>query len=221
LAYLSDGLVTSYQPLSYTSAESNYPMITFDQDLDLYVTWLEKGETSYSVYLATTDPAKKIAINQVGLEDYLYLGAEGLFGLLAGVVLSPFAAAVWGGAGLLALTFNLILSQFHKPVFRTVGEILSIVGGVVIFWLVKIATLPGLRDGYIPFSAWIPRIPPTLESPLVIGVPVLIGLISFGLAWRFTYGKQAASPINFHLIYSGLDALMSCAVYGILIYGSF
>jgi hypothetical protein len=221
VAYLSDGLVTSYQPLSYTSAESYYPSMVIDAEGDLYISWLEKGEVTYRVYLTTTDSDKKYFINQVSLQDYLYLGAEGLFGILAGAVLSPFAAAVWGGAGLLAFIFNIVLSQFQKPIFRTVGEVLSMIGGVVIFWLVKYATLPGLKDGYVPFSAWVPRLPPKWETPLVFGVPVLIGALSIFIAWWYTYGKKSGSPINFHLIYSGMDALLSCAVYGILIYGSF
>ncbi len=220
IGYLSDGLVTSYQPLSYTSAESYFPAVFYDQEQDLYVTWLEKGEFTFRVYLTTTDPAKKANLDIVSKEDYLYLGAEGLFGIMAGAVLSPFAAAAWGGLGLLAFIFTLIFSQFHKPIFRTVGEILSMAGGVFIFWWMKLATLPGLQDGYVPFSAWIPRIPPAYEQPLIIGVPVTIGLIAFATAWFNTYGKKNGSAINFHLLYSAVDTVLSCAIYGVLIYGS-
>lgn len=221
VVYLSDGLLTSYQPLSYTSAESYYPDVNIDQDNELYITWLEKGETTYRVYLTTTDPEKRITIDQVTLEDYLYLGAEGLFGMLAGAVLSPFASVVWGGAGLIAFIFNIVLSKFNHRIFRTLGEILSIVGGILIFWTVKTGTLPGLKDGYVPFSAWIPRIPQGFERPLIVGVPILIGLISAVFAYSKTYGKDSGSPIYFYLIYSAADALFSCAIYGILIYGSF
>lgn len=222
VAFLSDGLVTSYQPLSYTSAESYYPSVVADQEKNLYVSWLEKGESAYRVYLTTTDPVKRAQIDQVTTEDYLYLSAEGLFGMLAGMVLSPFAAAAWGGIGLFAFIFNLILSQFHKPIFRKIGEYLSIAGGMGIFWFMKRATLPGLRGGeYVPFSAWIPRIPEVLHQPLTIGVPILIFLIAFLVAWFKTYGKKSGSAINFHLLYSAVDAVLSCAVYGVLIYGSF
>lgn len=223
VAFLSDGLVTSYQPLSYTSAESYYPSIVIDQGKNLFITWLEKGEFSYRVYLTTTDPVKKAQIDQVTTQDYLYLTAEGLFGMLAGAVLSPFAAAAWGGIGLFAFIFNMILSRLHKPIFRTIGEILSVAGGVGIFWFMKRATLPGLRRGdiYVPFSAWIPRIPEYLHQPLTIGIPMLIFLIAFFVAWSRTYGKKSGSAINFHLIYSAVDAVLSCAVYGVLIYGSF
>ena len=222
IAFLSDGLITTYQPLSYTSAESYYPSVVNDQDLNLYVTWLEKGETSYRAYLTTTDPLKKEHLNLVTTDDYLYLSAEGVFGLLAGAVLSPFAAAAWGGFGLFGFIFNMIFSQFNKRVFRTIGEILSIVTGMGVFWFMKLVTLPGLKTwDYVPFSAWIPRIPDTLTQPLIYGVPALIALIALSMAYFNTYGKKSGSPINFYLLYCAVDTLLSCAVYGVLIYGSF
>lgn len=221
IAYLSDGLITSYQPLSYTSAESYYPAVNLDQEMDLYVTWLEKGETTFRAYLTTTDSNKKSIIDQVSIDDYIYLLAEGLFGFMAGMVLSPFAAAAWGGAGLLAFVFNIIFSTFHNQFLKSIGEYLSIAGGIIIFWLVKLATLPGLGDDYVPFSAWIPRIPVSYEQPLIIGVPILIGVVAFAAAWFNTFGKKSGSAINFHMIYSAIDTVLSCAIYGILIYGSF
>lgn len=222
VAYLSDGLITSYQPLSYTSAESYYPSVILDQDMNLYVTWLEKGELTYRVYLTTTDSLKKTNIDLVTVDDYLYLAAEGLFGILAGAVLSPFAAVAWGGIGLIGFIFNMIFSQFNRPVFRTIGEILSMATGVGVFWFMKLATLPGLKTlDYVPFSAWIPRIPDNLTQLLIYGVPALIALIAFSVAYFKTYGKKSGSPIYFYLLYCAVDALLSCAVYGILIYGSF
>ncbi len=222
IAYLSDGLVTTYQPLNYTSAESYYPSVAHDQDMNLYVTWLEKGELTYRAYLTTTDPNKKININLVTVDDYLYLAAEGLFGILAGAVLSPFAAAVWGGIGLIGFIFNMIFSQFNKPIYRTIGELLSMATGVGIFWFMKLVTLPGLKTwDYVPFSAWIPRIPENLSQPLIYGVPALIAVIALSVAYFNTYGKKSGSPINFYLLYCAVDTLLSCAVYGILIYGSF
>lgn len=222
VAFIEDGLQTSYQALSYTSAESYYPSIISDGELNLYITWLEKGEFTYRAYLTTTAPAMKATTDLVSGEDYLYLAAEGVFGLLAGLVLSPFAAAAWGGIGMFGLAFNLIFSRFSKPSLRSVGEVISMLASVGIFWFMKWATLPGLKGGtYVPFSAWIPRIPQNIQQPLVIGVPIAIALTAFLVAYFKTYGKKAGSPINFHLIYCAVDSLLSCAVYGVLIYGSF
>ncbi len=222
IGYLSDGLITSYQPLSYTSAESYFPAVFHDQEQYLYLTWLEKGESTYYAYLTTTDPDKKAGLDIMSVDDYLYLGAEGLFGFLAGAVLSPFAAAAWGGVGLLAFGINLIFSLFNKQIYKTIGEYVSLAGSIYIFWWMKWATLPGLRGGvYVPFSAWIPRIPENIQQPLTIGIPILIGVTALATAYFNTYGKKSGSAINFYLLYCAVDTLLSCAVYGILIYGSF
>jgi len=137
-------------------------------------------------------------------------------------VLSPFAAAAWGGIGLIGFIFNMVFSQFNRPVYRTIGEILSMATGVGVFWFMKLVTLPGLKTwDYVPFSAWIPRIPENLTQPLIYGVPALIAVIALSVAYFNTYGKKDGSPINFHLLYCAVDTLLSCAVYGVLIYGSF
>jgi hypothetical protein len=221
IAYLQEGQPTSYQPLSFTSTVSYEPKLTGDDQGNLYLLWLEKREISNSVYLATTDPGKMDYLNQVTREDYLSLGAEMGFGILAGIVLSPFAAAVWGGLSLIALTINSLFKNFRSAKLRSLGQLLSLLGALFIFWWLKFATLPGIDEGYTPFSAWIPRMPVRLEQPLQIGVPVLIGLLGLFLAWFFTYRKGTRSPIYFMLIYAGVDAFLTTAVYGILIYGSF
>ena len=221
IAYLQNGQPTSYQPLSFTSTVSYEPSLTSDDQGNLYLLWLEKKEINNSVYLATTDPLKMDYLNQVTREDYFSLGAEMGFGILAGIVLSPFAAAVWGGLSLIALAINSLFNNFRSEKLRSLGQLLSIAGALFIFWWLKFATLPGIDEGYTPFSAWIPRMPVGLEAPLQIGVPILIGLLGLFSAWFFTYRKDTRSPIYFMLIYAGVDAFLTTAVYGILIYGSF
>ncbi len=222
VAYFKDGLLTSYQPLSYTPTESMFPTIFQDAEGNLYVSWLEKTRAGFNAYITTTDPGKRAVLDQVSWNDYFYLLASGIFGVLAGVILSPFAAAVWGGIGLIGFIFLLILSQFNKPIYRKIGEVLSMATGIGVFWFMKLATLPGLKDlDYVPFSAWIPHIPDRLTTPLLYGVPILILMAGLIIAYFNTYGKKNDSPIYFYLLYCAVDALLSCAVYGILIYGSF
>ena len=221
IAYFEEGKPTSYQPISFTSTVSYQPVLVNDQQGHLSLLWLEKRESGNDLYLATTDPAKMAYLNQVTTNDYLQLAAETGFGLLAGIVLSPFAAAVWGGLSLIALVINNIFKNFRREAIRNVGQVLSLIGALTIYWWLKFATLPGIDEGYVPFSAWIPRIPEVLETPLKIGVPVMIGLIGLVTAWSFTYRKSSRSPIYFWMIYSGTDAFLTTAVYGILIYGSF
>lgn len=221
IAYLKNGEPTSFQPLSFTSRVSYEPHLTGDNQGHLYLLWLEKREVSNSVYLATTDPDKMVYLNEITLNDYFSLGAEMGFGLLAGIVLSPFAAAVWGGISLIALLINSLFKNFRNPRVRQLGQVLSILGSLFIYWWLKFATLPGIDEGYTPFSAWIPRIPVSLEPILQTGVPLVIGLLALTAGWFFTYRKGTRSPIYFMLVYAGVDAFLTTAVYGILIYGSF
>ncbi len=137
---------------------------------------------------------KKNILDQVSFDDTIYLVLEGGFSLLAGLILAPFAAAVWGGGGLIAFVINMIMAQFNKPIYRSIGEYLSIAGGIYIFWWMKLATLPGIDGSYIPFSALIPRIPDSFDQPLIIGVPILIGLISFLTAWSTNLWKTIRFP---------------------------
>ncbi|MDZ7844775.1 MAG: hypothetical protein U5K99_08250 [Anaerolineales bacterium] len=221
IVYLKDGSPTSFQPLSFTSTVSYKPSITADDPGNLYLLWLEKKEFSNEVFLTTTDPDKMAYLNKVTWNDYLSLAAEAGFGILAGIVLAPFAAAVWGGISMLGLLINTITSKFRNSTVRTFGQLLSLGASLVIYWFLKLATLPGIGEGYVPFSAWIPVISPAWEAPLQIGVPILIGVLGIFTAWNFTYRKESSSPVYFLMVYAGMDALLSTAVYGILIYGAF
>lgn len=221
IIYLADGKATSFQPISFTSTVSYKPSITADDQGKLYLLWLEKKEFSNEVFLTTTDPNKMAYLNEVTWNDYLTLAAEAGFGILAGIVLSPFAAAVWGGLSMLGLLINTITSKFRNSTVRTIGQLLSLGTSLAIYWFLKLATLPGIGDGYVPFSAWIPSIPSAWEASLEVGVPILIAVLGIFTAWYFTYKKESSSPVYFWMIYVGVDALLSTAVYGILIYGSF
>ena len=79
VAYLSRGLVTSYQPLSYTSTESNSPAIFKDSADHLFVSWLEKTGSIFNAYITTTDSVRRTSLDTVSSNDYLYLTAEGLY----------------------------------------------------------------------------------------------------------------------------------------------
>lgn len=221
IIYLSEGEITSFQPLSFSSTPSKEPRVSNDQIGNLYLVWLEDRGNMNDVYFATTNPEYMKFLNKITGEDVLILAGEMAFGLLAGIILSPFAAAVWGGLSMIALLINKFFIRFQKQAIQNLGQILSLAGALFIYWWLKFATLPGIDGDYVPFSAWIPRIPEGLEGPLKIGVPVVIGLVALFLAWNFTYRKKNTSPMYFLMIYAGVDALFSTAVYGVLIYGTF
>ena len=90
---------------------------------------------------------------------------------------------------------------------------------VVAYWMGKLATLPGMLD-YVPFSAWLPEIPFVLGNILRWLVPLLITGIALGVAWYYTFRRSNQSTLYFLLIYVGIDALLTTAIYAVLIYGA-
>jgi hypothetical protein len=80
--------------------------------------------------------------------------------------------------------------------------------------------MPTIRD-YVPFSAWLPFIPPTFGLVMQVGVPLLIAGLALVIAWHYTYGSDRASPFFFLLLYATVDAIFTMAVYGVTFYGAF
>jgi len=81
------------------------------------------------------------------------------------------------------------------------------------------ATLPGMM-AYVPFSAWLPTIPGTVGMLLRWGVPALTLALSLWTAWYYTFRQGNPSTLYYILIYIGVDALITAAIYGVLFYGA-
>jgi hypothetical protein len=74
---------------------------------------------------------------------------------------------------------------------------------------------------YVPFSAWLPFIPPALNLPLKVGIPLLIAGLALAVAWRYSYGRDRPSPFFFLIFYMVVDSVLTMAVYGVTFYGAF
>jgi hypothetical protein len=99
------------------------------------------------------------------------------------------------------------------------ATLISLGIAVAVFLGIKYFSLPGLRE-YVPFSAWLP-LPEWLQGILQFFVPISISLLALLVAWYFTYRRETKSPVYFMLIFAGADAVMTMAIYGVLIYGGF
>jgi hypothetical protein len=216
--FLKDGQVNGYQLLSYTPDASIRPAIISDTAGRLYLTWLERGEGGgFQIHFASTAPDIVAALSGVTAGDAARIFRETLFGLLSGAVLSPILVAVWLLLPLLVLFITSILRRGQPGTRVMIGTAVSLLLTGVIYWLVKMATIPGIRS-YVPFSAWIPGIPTWLHAPLQIGVPILTTLSGIAAAWYFTYRRNSESILNFLLIFGAVDGLFTMAIYGFLIY---
>ncbi|MBK9052201.1 MAG: hypothetical protein IPL78_15215 [Chloroflexi bacterium] len=215
LLFLEDGQPTSYQLLSYSTGSPHAPFLTSNQAGELYLTWLEAATPSgFTVYFASTAPEMVDALGQLSGEDVVEMGGTTIFGMLSGMVLSPLVVSVW----LLAPMLIVGLAFFFQGGFRedelTTGGLISISLGVITYWIVKLISLPNLFV-YVPFSAWVPIIPPWLEIVLRYALPVLITLVGIVAAWWFTIRRHVSSPLYFMLIFGLVDGVLTLALYGI------
>ncbi len=219
LVYFQGGLPTSYQMLSFTRTSSSRLVVRSDPDGYLYVTWLEPGDPSFRLYLASTAPDIRESLGAITADDVGQISGEVIFGMLVGAVLAPLAGGVWILLPLLTIGLTSFLRRRSQGL-KSPGTVISISLGVLVFVAAQYATIPGVKE-YVPFSAWFPRIPGWMQGPLQILVPLSITVGSLWAAWHYTYRRQNQSPLFFMLVFAGLDSALILAVYGILIYGAF
>ena len=219
VAYFRNGSPSSYQPLSFTPTFSTLPYLVSSEDGHLYITWLEKQESDWNtVYFASTAPSVKDALSQSTGRENLRIVAQVSFGMLVGILLAPIGAALWAMAPLAILLITSPLRKLGSTRVQTVFTVISVTIAIAAYWLSKLATLPGMLD-YVPFSAWIPEISVTLGIILRWLVPLLSSGIALVVAWYYTFRRSNQSTLYFLLIYIGIDALLTVAIYAVLIYG--
>lgn len=220
VAYLRQGDAREFQLLSFTQAGSVTPTVEDGPQGHLYLSWMEKGELpGFLVYLTSTTPSVIQGMAQLDSEDIGRLAADSAFGMLTGMLIAPIATLVALVIPLLVVGVTAFLRGEDEGLFDA-GTLISLGLALVVYWVAKVGVLPAIGD-YVPFSAWIPVIPLWLESPLRLGVPVLIGLLGFLVAWGLTYRREVRSPIYFLLIYAAVDGMLTGAVYGLHFYAAF
>jgi hypothetical protein len=217
--FFQDGAPAGYQQISFTPASSGFPAVLSDEAGYLYITWLESGASSgYDVYFSSTAPDIRESLSSLTRDDMGRLGAETVFGLLGGVVLTPVALA-WFIAPLVVLGLTSVIRRKDESLTNP-GVIISLGLAAAAYWVSKLTFMPTIQD-YVPFSAWWPFMPPVLNIPLRLVVPILITGVALLVAWRFTYGRDRPAPLFFLLIYMVVDSVLTMAIYGVTFYGAF
>jgi hypothetical protein len=217
--FLQDGIPNGYQQISFTPASSDYPAVLSDKAGQLYITWMEGSALSgYDVYFSSTAPDIRGALSGLTWGEFGPLAAETLFGLLTGAVLVPLAL-LWILPAMVILGLTSVIRRDDES-FSSPGVIVSLALAITAYWVTKLAFMPTVRD-YVPFSAWLPFLPPALNLPLQVGVPLLITGLALAVAGRYTYGGERPSPFFFLLIYAVVDGALTMAVYGVTFYGAF
>lgn len=218
-AFFQDGAPTGYQQLSFTLTSSASPAIFSDDEGQLYLTWLEKGELpGWAVYFASTAPGIKKGLSSLTWDDVGRLTAETFFGLLTGALFIPIGLA-WLLPSMLVLALTSKIQGVEENL-TSFGAIVSFALALIILWGTKLGVLPGILE-YVPFSAWIPNIPSWLNSPLRLGVPVLVATLALLAAWYYTFRKKESSIFVFMIIYAVVDGILTMSVYGVLVLAAF
>ncbi len=217
--FLQDGDNHGYQELSFTSSFSSQPAIFSDEDGHLYLTWLEKGALpGWMVYFASTTPSLSDGLGGVTVDDVGRVSAEAVFGLLTGALLIP-VAFIWIIPAMIVFVIFSRLLRSDEKATDTRG-LLTLGFTLVALWVAKISVLPGMRD-YVPFSAWIVFLPEWIRTPLLLGVPFLIAIVSLGLAWIISSREEEPTTYRIVVAYIIIDAVLTMAIYGVLIYAAF
>jgi hypothetical protein len=217
--YFQAGMPVTYQQITFTPASSGFPAILSDQGGQLYITWLENGaESGYDVYFSSTAPDIRKALGSLTWDDVGRLGPEVVFGLMGGAVLVPLALT-WVVAPLIVLGVTSVIRRKDES-FTSLGVLASLALAIAAYWVSKLLLMSTIAD-YVPFSAWLPFIPPALSLPLKVGVPLLIAGFALAVAWRYSYGRDRPSPFFFLIFYMAVDSILTMAVYGVTFYGAF
>jgi len=217
--FFQDGAPAAYQLLSFTSNAAFTPAIISDRARYLYVTWREIRSPGFHVYFASTAPDIKQALRSLTIGDISRITVDTVFGLLTGALFSPLTAVLWLIAPLLLLALTWVTRRGDGRMARW-GTPISLALGVGAYWVSKLVTFE--RDlTYVPFSEWIPLIPSWLAIPLRFGAPIIIFVVAIRTAWHYTYRKERRSAVLFMLVYAGVDSLLTMAIYGGLLLGTF
>ena len=217
--FFQDGAPTAYQLLSFTPNAAFTPAIVSDRARYLYATWREIRSPGFNVYFASTAIDIKQALRSLTIGDISRITVDTVFGLLTGAIFSPLTAILWLIAPLLLLAPTWVIRRGDGRLARW-GTPISLALAVGAYWVSKLVTFE--RDlTYVPFSEWIPLIPSWLAIPLRFGAPIIIFVVAIRTAWYYTYRRERRSAALFMLVYAGVDSLMTMAIYGGLLLGTF
>jgi len=213
LAFLKDGVLDSYQLLTFTYASSVTPSLIEGPDGSLYAVWLEiTNEDEFSIYLSGTTPMMRESYNSLTPDDYRQMASDTLFGIVSDLLLAP-VIFIWLIPAMLtlALTAWLRRGEGRGQDIRTAFCVLLAAG---VYWATKLGFFPAIQTS-IPFKAWIPVISDPLGRILQIAVPLVIMLIALGFSYRSMRKRGAFSPTIFILVYILWDGLLTLGIYGV------
>jgi hypothetical protein len=215
LVLLEEGEVKGYQMAAKTETFSQDAVLTADNAGHLHLAWRE-GSQGQRVYYATTAPEARLVIDRLSVDDALNAFLTGGLEATAGILLFPLAA-LWLIPGGILLGLWRMTRDFET--MADTGSRVLLILALGLYQVTKLLFLPTILS-YVPFSAWL-DIPAAWHGAFTVGVPVLIFALALTVAeWR-RRRQPDTSTFLYYVVVTGVDAILTLAVYGVNFMGVF
>ncbi len=210
---LEEGTFQGYAYVSRSQQLSDEPHLTLDSGGYWHVVWRE-GAFGQRVFYATNEPAARQKLDALTPADFLNALLEGGLESLTSILLMPIIGFGWLLPGL-AVVGGWKLLRDDESVREWISWP-ALLLALALYQGAKWISLPSMA-AYVPFSAWL-DIPPAWQAPLQIGVPALILGVAVLVAARVAR-RRNPSTVLFYTVTGLVDALLTLAVYGVILLG--
>ncbi len=213
VALLQEGTVAGYAFVTRSPLLSDEPHIALDAEGYFHLLWRE-GAFGQRVFYATNEPQGRALLDSLTSADFANAFLEGGLESLAGILLLPIIGFGWLLPGLIVLGLWKLFRDDES--IRDRASRGALLAALALYQAVKWISLPAMAV-YVPFSAWL-DMPPAWHLPLQIGTPLLT-LGAGIMAARRVAARRNPSTVLFYLVTGLVDALLTLAVYGVILLG--
>lgn len=215
VAYFAEGDYAGYQWAGKTEGISQDGSLVYDENGNLHLFWLE-GASGSKLFYSTIEPERRDAIDTVNQNDIANGLLNGGMDALIGVLFFPLAMG-WilpGGLILLARQWNRdyeVLDNWQPVAF--------VAFAFAAYLFTKYAFIPTLFR-YAPLTAWF-DLGTTAAAIMRVGTPFFTAIIGLAVAERRRKRNESIAPLNYFLVATGVDAVLTLALYGVNFLGVF
>jgi hypothetical protein len=214
-ALFSEGQYLGYSFAGKTSYLSDDPVLAVDTEGNLHVSWRE-GAKGQGIYYATTAPEAKTTLDRLEADDLVVAAPQGVTDMMASLAFVPFIGFCWILPGLFLIGGWQLLRDEDSLDKRSTW--IPLILALLLYYGAKFVFLPTFTT-YVPFSAWI-YIPPALADLLRLAIPAVILALSALAAFQVR-AHLSNSTLTFFLAWVVTDGLLTLAIYGVNLLGTF
>jgi hypothetical protein len=214
-ALFSEGQYLGYSFAGKTPYLSDDPVLAVDTEGNLHVSWRE-GAKGQGIYYATTAPEAKTTLDRLEADDLVVAAPQGVTDMMASLAFVPFIGFCWILPGLFLIGGWQLLRDEDSLDKRSTW--IPLILALLLYYGAKFVFLPTFTT-YVPFSAWI-YIPPALADLLRLAIPAVILALSALAAFQVR-AHLSNSTLTFFLAWVVTDGLLTLAIYGVNLLGTF